>query len=330
VELPVALRQAVETVLEGVPLAELARAAADLSSRYRAERRDGAMHLAGDLAARAYLATRLPATYAAIRACLDAVAEIRPDFAPRRLLDLGAGPGTALWAVVDRWPSLEEALQVEASPVMRAWGERLSATLAAGCRVAWRAGDIESGLADAEPHDLLVMAYVLGELMPDRQGAVVDRLWELTTDLLLIVEPGTPAGWRRILAARERLLARGAHMLAPCPHAGPCPLAAPDWCHFAQRLPRSRLHRLAKAADVPWEDEKFIYLAVARAPAALPAARVIAPPRRGKGHASLKLCLGEARAEVRLVSRRDGESYKRARRTDWGDIWFDGEESASC
>ncbi len=328
-ELPPALRQAIEEAFEGVPLAELTRAAADLSRRYRAERQDGALHLSDDLAVRAYLATRLPATYAALRACLDAVAEVRPGFAPKRLLDLGAGPGTALWAVADRWPGLEEALQIEASPAMGRWGERLSARLAPGRRIAWRRADIEAELVDAEPGDLLVMGYVLGELAPDRQGPVVDRLWSLATDLLLIVEPGTPAGWRRILAARSRLLAGGAHILAPCPHAAPCPLAAPDWCHFAQRLPRSRLHRLAKSADVPWEDEKFIYLAVGRAPAQPPPARVIAPPRRSKGHATLKLCLDDGRAEERVVSRRNGESYKRARRIDWGDAWSDRDGGAS-
>ena len=92
-ELPPALRQAVDKALEGVPLAELKRAADLLSRRYRDEVRDGRLHLSDHLAAQAYLATRLPATYAAIRASLAAVAEMRPDFAPASLLDIGAGPG---------------------------------------------------------------------------------------------------------------------------------------------------------------------------------------------------------------------------------------------
>jgi ribosomal protein RSM22 (predicted rRNA methylase) len=97
-ELPPAPRQAVENALEGVPLADLKRAADLLSRRYRGEVRDGRLHLSDRLAAQAYLATRLPATYAAIRASLAAVAEMRPGFAPATLLDIGAGPGSALWA----------------------------------------------------------------------------------------------------------------------------------------------------------------------------------------------------------------------------------------
>src|SRR5262245_3141425 len=102
-EMPPALREGVDRAREGVPLAELARAAEERSRRYRAEVRDGRFHLDGDLAARAYLATRLPATYAAISASLTAAAEMRPDFAPRSLLDAGAGPGSALWAAAGIW-----------------------------------------------------------------------------------------------------------------------------------------------------------------------------------------------------------------------------------
>ena len=42
-------------------------------------------------------------------------------------------------------------------------------------------------------------------------------------------------------------------------------LLAPDWCHFTQRLPRSRAHKQIKEADVPFEDEKFSYVALTRA-----------------------------------------------------------------
>ena len=43
---------------------------------------------------------------------------------------------------------------------------------------------------------------------------------------------------------------------------------APDWCHFTQRLPRSRAHKQIKGAELPFEDEKFSYVALTRAPAA--------------------------------------------------------------
>ncbi len=321
-ELPPRLRLAVDTALQRAPLSEIAAAAETLSQRYRGEVRDGRHHLADEKAALAYLATRLPATYAAVHASLAAVAAALPDFVPSSMLDAGAGPGTALWAAVAFWPELEDALLLEASPVIRTWGERLSAE-AGPPRIAWRAADLRQPLGDAGPRDLVTLAYVLDELAPGDRDALVDRLWRATAGVLVIVEPGTPKGWQRILAARARLIAGGAHIAAPCPHTFACPLAAPDWCHFAARVARSRIHRLAKGADVPWEDEKFIYLAASRAPASAPAARIVAPTEPASGRVRLKLCQTDGSATHRLVTRREGDTFKRARRSGWGDT-FEG------
>lgn len=318
-ELPSLLRQAVDKALEGVALAELTRAAAALSERYRGERLDGALHLSDDLAARAYLATRLPATYAAVRDATAKLAEARPDFLPSTMLDIGAGPGTALWAAADCWPGLADALMIEASPAIRKWGEELSKSSTVST-VEWRAGDLTKDLPASSPRDLVCLAYVLSELAESTRRKLIDDLWSLTGDLLLIIEPGTPKGWERVLAARSRLIAHGAHIIAPCPHARPCPIAAPDWCHFSRRVARSRLHRLAKEADVPWEDEKFIYLAASRKPGLPAEARILAPPRQSKGRIDLKLCCTDGSLSQRTISKRDGAIFKTARRRDWGEI----------
>jgi ribosomal protein RSM22 (predicted rRNA methylase) len=315
-ELPPALRQAVDAALEGVSTRDLAAASEALSQRYRGEVRDGRMHVSDDLTARAYLAARLPATSAAIRAALAAVAERRPEFMPRSLLDFGAGPGTALWATRDCWPDLDAATLVEASAPMRKFGEGF----AEECGVAqidWRTDAPSSG-----PSDLVTVAYVLDELDAAQRTALVQQLWSLTSDTLLIIEPGTPAGWQRTLDARDLLLKQGAQMVAPCPHTHACPLAAPDWCHFSRRVSRSRAHLQAKAAEVPWEDEKFSYVAVSRNSAALPAARVIAPARTGSGKVELKLCESDGQAQNVLVTKREGARYKQARRLDWGESWL--------
>jgi ribosomal protein RSM22 (predicted rRNA methylase) len=317
-ELPVLLRRAVEQALEGVPLRELTQAAARLSERYRGETLDGTPHISCDLAAQAYLATRLPATYAAVREAMAKLADLRPDFRPLTLLDVGAGPGTALWAAADCWPGLDDAVLLEGSAAIRKWGEIFAAARPVK-HVKWQSADIVKGLALGEPRDLVCLAYVLSELPEDRRSGLLDDLWRLTEDTLLIVEPGTPRGWERILAAREQMIARGAYIVAPCPHREVCPITAPDWCHFSRRVARSRLHRLAKEADVPWEDEKFIYLAASRIRGPAVDARIIAPPGFGKGRIDLKLCCATGMLCERTISKRDGALFKTARRSDWGD-----------
>lgn len=316
-ELPAALRAAVDAALAGTPVTELRRAADTLSRRYRAELRDGRPHLSEHLAVLAYLAARLPATYAAVRASLASVDELMPSFAPRTLIDVGAGPGTALWASTDCWPSLDSATLVEASAPVRAEGERLAAALPVASR--WLAGDAESKLPELPPADLVTLCYVLDELAPRAIAPLIERLWQATAGVLLVVEPGTPAGWRRVLAVRETLIAAGARVVAPCPHQAPCPLDAPDWCHFSRRVARSRVHRLTKEAEVPWEDEKYIFLAASRLPAEPIDARVLAPPRGGGGRVALKLCRADGTEAIAEFSKRDGDTYKKARRLDWGD-----------
>ena len=318
-QLPPSLRAAIDRELDGIALADLTRAAEVLSNRYRAELQDGRLHLADDMAARAYLTTRLPATFAAVSAAVMAVTEARPGFAPKTVLDAGAGPGTATWAAAQHWDSLSDAMLVEASPAIRATGERLGLPLA---RTRWLAGRLDAALADLSPSDLVLLAYVLDELPTAAREPLIKQLWSLTADTLLVVEPGTPAGWQRILEARDLLIRAGAHILAPCPHAHACPLAAPDWCHFSARVARSRLHREAKGGTVPWEDEKFIYLAASRKPGARPEARVIAPPHASKAAVTLKLCEGDGRASEKTIPKRDGASFKTARKLDWGDAFI--------
>src|SRR5262249_41073308 len=225
--------------------------------------------------------------------------------------------GTALWAASECWPGLADAVLVEASPEFRAYGERLAAGLETP-HVTWRVADTAIDSVDCGTRDLVTLAYVLNGLSPSVPHPVLRRLWAQTADTLVIVEPGTPAGWQRILAARSQLIEAGAHVIAPCPHMHACPLQPPDWCHFVVRVARSRVHRQTKRADVPWEDEKFSYLAVSQKPATHVGARVIARPRTAGGHTTLKLCRPDGSAGGQGGSRRPRAPVKPPPRGAWG------------
>ncbi|MGO4214012.1 small ribosomal subunit Rsm22 family protein, partial [Terriglobus sp. YAF25] len=286
-----------------------------LSQRYRTEAPTASAHLSTDLAAAAYLAVRFPATFSAVRRAMAETADVYPEFAPATQLDAGSGPGTAALAAGDVWPSLQQALLLEGSGPIRQAGEPLVA--ASGIAAEWQTGDLAS-VAINNRFDLVTCAYVLSELSALAQRLLVERLWSATAGVLLLVEPGTPAGWQRILEARTALLQAGAQMLAPCPHAFACPLVSPDWCHFAERVERSRMHRLVKQGDVPWEDEKFLYLAVGRERPVGHGSRVLMRPKINRGLISLKLCNADGSMTQPVIRKRD-KSYKHARRVDWGE-----------
>lgn len=225
-ELPAQLRSAIDRELEGLSLSYLRAASDRLTARYRAETRDGRLHLDGLLAVKAYVAARMPATYAAIRSALEATGGQLSGLAPATLLDVGAGPGTALWAVRDCWPELQSAVLVEASESANHIGSALARQMS-GVNIRWEGGDAAIALARCKPADLVTLAYVLDELEPAPRTALVDRLWQLTGQALVIVEPGTPAGWSRIIAARQQLIQLGAAIAAPCPHQFTCRLPCP-------------------------------------------------------------------------------------------------------
>nr|MBA2380475.1 hypothetical protein [Chloroflexota bacterium] len=182
----------------------------------------------------------------------------------------------------------------------------------------WRVGAMEMvGLPEA---DLVTAVYVLGELDERTRATALERLWVATRGVLVLVEPGSRAGFERIRSARAALIVAGGHVAAPCPGDVACPIAGPAWCHFLVRLDRSPLQRRAKAAERSWEDEPFSYVAVAKPPVApQPAARIVlGRPRRRPGRVELRVCVDGA-IETRTVSRRDGERWRLARDLAWGD-----------
>jgi ribosomal protein RSM22 (predicted rRNA methylase) len=315
-DLPAELKSALDAKLQGLSRTDAAGRAAVISQTYRSGGGSGAIRTETD--ALAYALARMPATYAAVTASLNALRDILPDLAPKTLLDVGAGPGTASWAAAEAFSSLRDFTLLDANPALRT----LALDLAGGSTrldaMTYQHGEARAELAKAEAADLVVASYMIGEIGDTEQKALAELMWEKALDTLVVVEPGTPAGYARIIALRAQLIAAGAHVAAPCPHDGQCPLTAPDWCHFTQRLPRSRAHKQLKSAELPYEDEKFTYVALTRVPAARHPARLLAQPDVSKVEVTAKLCTAGGLVIAR-VSRRAKADYAAARRWRWGD-----------
>ena len=293
--------------------------AAVLGSRYRsAGVAEEGVHLRPD-EVRAYLAARLPATFAAARRVLSELSRLRPDWAPTSLLDLGAGPGTATFAAAAAFGTLERVELVERDAGMAALGARLfgDVDVPPFAGAAWTIGDERE--RQGPRSDLVVAAYVLGELGRGRAQEALERWWRATVGALVLIEPGTPAGFERLRDARTSLIGWGAKVTAPCPHDAECPMqGGANWCHFAVRLACTSLHRDVKGARLGYEDEKYSFLVVSPDPPPPAAPRVVRSPRAHKGHVRVWLCEPDGLHE-RVISRRDGELYRSARTARWGD-----------
>ncbi len=209
------LAAAVQAGVAGAGIPRLAAAVQRLMSAYRSGEVPAAPVMSSGIDAAAYAAYRMPATAAATAAALREMQRSLDGWRPASLLDFGAGTGGAAWAAATELPGLESLTLLEQS----ADAIRLGQAILARCRVGSAAiGDLAAmaaaGQRSGPPFspgtraELATAAYVLGELPPGLQTVLVS-LAAQAAPAVLLVEPGTPAGHRRILAAREQLLAAG-------------------------------------------------------------------------------------------------------------------------
>ena len=86
---------------------------------------------------------------------------------------------------------------------------------------------------------------------------------------MVVVEPGSPKGFRFVHSFREWVIKtksrEEANVVAPCPHMLECPMArdAQSWCHFSQltyKYPTTIFPKSPIEADTV--NEKFSFLAV--------------------------------------------------------------------
>ncbi|MFI1100096.1 small ribosomal subunit Rsm22 family protein [Streptomyces melanogenes] len=321
VPVPQALRSALAGLLDGLPPSQAAQAVDRLIANYRGDTQTHAPVLRDRSDVAAYAAYRMPATFEAVRAALAALQDAVPDWAPATHTDVGGGTGAASWAVAEAWDTATTVLDW-AEPALAIGRELADASGIEGLgAIRWERARIGSALSLPET-DLVTVSYVLNELTPDDRGALVDAAARAATGAVVIVEPGTPDGYARIIEARDRLIAAGFTVAAPCPHSAACPIEpGTDWCHFSARVSRSSLHRQVKGGSLAYEDEKFSYVAAVRGAASAAGNRVVRRPQIRKGQVLLDLCTAEEVLRRETVTKRHGALYRAARDASWGDAW---------
>lgn len=282
---------------------EIKKAAQALSERYR---RGTPPYLRKPIDRYAYLTTRFPATQAVLYRVFQ---EIK-HFSITSILDIGAGPGTSWDPACATWKSLTQATLIERD---REFIEMGRASTPAE-KVTWITS--EASAIPLQPHDLVLFSYSWGEIA---DPAVLEKAWEATGQFLVVIEPGTPQGYQRMLQARKLCIQQGGKVYAPCPHSHQCPWEnTAEWCHFSVRLERTPEHQLAKEGTLGYEDEKFSYVILSKGAVPALGSRLLKDPLKRKGHMLLTLCTEQGIKET-IVTKKNKESYKKVKKMKWGD-----------
>ena len=222
------------------------------------------------------------------------------------VLDWGCGTGVAGRRVAEAWPRETRKLLL--------WDRSRPAREFAVTRAqhTFPGLEVRSGESDSAS-DLLVISHVINELS---QG-MLDRLLAIAehAQTVLWIEPGTFDASRRLIAARERLLAHF-RVVAPCTHALACPMLAPGkeqhWCHHFAKTPGyihvdSGWGHFASIMEIDLATLPFSFLVLDRRPAAVPdgpdTSRVIGRARYYKGYAKALCCQSDGLRELTLAKR---------------------------
>jgi SAM-dependent methyltransferase len=275
----------------------------------------------------AYLLFYWPVSYAQAREVLGEL-----EHRPRKVLDLGSGPGPLSFAAMDAGASEVTAADRSRAALNLA---RELATLAEEA-LSFREWDPQkSGLPEGE-YDFILMGHVVNELFGKGESALTKRAALLESALgklkprgtLVVLEPALRDTSRELLQVRDLLVARGYAVRAPCLYRGNCPaLVKPtDWCHAERpwRMPR-QVEELAREAGINKEALKMSYLALAPKGEDWPALpegrlfRIVSESLEGKGRQRYIGCGPEGRVGLALQEKHrgpDNEPFWNLRRGD--------------
>ncbi|XP_065223108.1 methyltransferase-like protein 17, mitochondrial [Planococcus citri] len=249
-----------------------------------------------------YLIARMAAEYAVLNRIFAEIQLTCPQFQPHSLYDFGSGVGTVSWIARKYWAeSLQEYFCVDSSGEMNELAKLLL-----------KGGDETvplpiSGLyyrqflstTVSSKYSLVTCSYSLFELpSAEIRLKTLSKLWNKTEDFLVIVEPGTKAGFQLVNEARDFIIqsdsesehSTGVHVHSPCPHEFDCPMLK-----LSQGLCSSRVSYLSPAivTNASYENEYFCYVVLRkgkREPSDNQWPRVVSHPAKRKKHTHCRLC----------------------------------------
>ena len=272
----------------------------------------------------AYLLLYWPVSYGQLSSVLREVGGARG-----RVLDVGSGPGPLALAALDAGAA--RALAIDRSQAALAAARTLAE--GAGAPLVTAHWEPAQPLPDG-PFDLVLAGHVLNELYGDdvaARGSLVEAMLARLAPggLVVLLEPALRETSRALLMLRDRLVAAGATVRAPCLYRGGCPalVRQGDWCH-AERAwaPPPIVDELARAAKLHRESLKMSYL-VLQAPGApwpsLPEGRlfrIVSEPLPQKGQHRFVGCGPEGRVPLVLPHKHLRDHNRRFTELARGDV----------
>lgn len=171
------------------------------------------------------------------------------------LVDIGAGPGTFSVAFQEWSESLSgRIVQIETSELMREQAKIMWEGLYPSKNMVQSFGRNLKG-----ENQIALFGHSANEMGAEKALSYIE---DIDPEHIIFIEPGTKSFFPEMLKIRKALLARGYHIIFPCPNSMECPMAASekDWCHQFIYLKQSQdIERLSQMAK---KDRRLLPLIV--------------------------------------------------------------------
>jgi len=147
---------------------------------------------------------------------------------------------------------------------------------------------------------------------------IFSQILDKTNQFVILIEPGTPDSFKKMQDLQKIAKQKDFFVIAPCTHQEECKLPKEDWCHSVCRVQRSRIHRMLKQGDLPYEDEKFSYYIFAKKNYSTVEKRILRHPNIEKNKVIIKVCTKDE-IKVLSIAKKEKELYKIVKKKHCGD-----------
>lgn len=312
------IQEYIEEKLKTVKISDLLNTQRDITKNYKATK---VKQLNEQELILVYLLTRFGNIFQVITNILKKLEDKINLEDIKSVLDVGSGPGTVIFSLLEQILSIEEITIIEKNRLFIKTFQDISKKSPYKFldKAKIKVEDIVNYDFNINKHDLVISSYMFNELDQNNVLKIAKKLWNNTNKFLVIIEPGSVKGFSNIKLIRDNLIKDGAHIIAPCTNSNLCPMSKDDWCHFYKRIERSKIQRYLKDGTESFEDEKYSYIVLSKEKSLKEHKEVILRhPEYSKIGVKFNICSSEGIQEKTYLKRED--NFKSLKKLDWGDF----------
>lgn len=313
--------QLIEEILSNQKLTKLKKDYNNISLKYRKENINSSTIVSNQNQALSYVSSRMPETSVIIDSVLNKInklVDIKEEI--KSVLDLGSGTGSALWAL-ENYVNNIEVFAVEKQESMIKYSKELSKNLS--LNISYIQEDVLSEkIEKLNCTDLVLESFMLNEMNEKDRKQTLDLMIKKANKYIVLIEPGTPVSYKKMMEDRKYLLSKNLNIILPCMHNKNCPLKD-DYCNFTVRVNRTKTLKQIKSGSLGYEDEKYFYLVFSKEDKLKEFnSTVIRKPVYRKSCVDLKLCKNDATIQNTTITKNNKQTYAEAKDLKHGDLFY--------